>query len=60
MGEVVPLKIPTDEPLVWQCDCGSFAFWLYSDGTGMCVKCETEIDGMDGYWRVPTRCSDEP
>lgn len=43
------------EPEVWSCRCGSFTFWLYSDGTARCSECRAESTTMDGYWHIPER-----
>ena len=37
----------------WQCRCGSFTFWLASDGSVHCSTCEQEAASMQGYWRIP-------
>ena len=42
------------EPEVWQCQCGHFGFWLYSNGDVVCSRCETEAAEMRGYWKIPT------
>ena len=41
------------EPKVWQCQCGHFGFWLYSNGDVVCSRCETEAAEMRGYWKIP-------
>ena len=41
------------EPMVWQCQCGSHAFWLYSDGVAWCVECKAEAVPMQGTWCLP-------
>jgi hypothetical protein len=43
------------EPEVWQCRCGSFTFWLSSDGAAHCADCQEEATSMRGYWRIPER-----
>lgn len=41
------------EPEVWQCHCGHFGFWLYSNGEVVCSRCKTEATEMRGYWKIP-------
>ncbi len=41
------------EPEVWQCQCGHFGFWLYSNGDVVCSCCQTEATEMRGYWKIP-------
>ncbi len=36
---------------VWRCLCGSYAFWLYADGSAYCTDCEKESATMHGYWK---------
>jgi len=51
---VVSLK-PPPEPEVWQCRCGSFAFWLYATGQAVCADCCSESATMFGCWRIPEK-----
>jgi hypothetical protein len=54
MSDIV--KLDTQRvPDVWQCQCGSHTFWLYSDGNAVCSKCEQVALEMNGYWRIPDR-----
>jgi hypothetical protein len=56
MSEVVELNSRKRRDLdVWQCKCGSHAFWLYSDGSVNCADCGREAISMHGYWKTPTR-----
>ena len=50
---------PRPESKYWQCRCGSFAFFLASDGSVHCSDCEQEAASMRGFWRIPERI-DEP
>ena len=50
---------PRPESEYWQCRCGSFAFFLASDGSVHCSDCEQEAASMRGFWRIPERI-DEP
>lgn len=51
---VVPFPNREDrENFVWQCKCGSHTFWLYSDGTAYCSKCQQEAVEMRGHWKLP-------
>lgn len=60
MSEVVQLNSRKQRELdVWQCRCGSYAFWLYSDGSVTCLDCKQEARTMHGYWRVPALDADE-
>lgn len=60
MSEVVQLNSRKKRELdVWQCRCGSYAFWLYSDGSVVCLDCKQEARTMHGYWRVPAPDADE-
>jgi hypothetical protein len=43
----------------WQCRCGSFAFWLSSDGSAHCSDCHEEAAAMQGYWRIAERDAPE-
>ncbi len=53
---VVEFKPPVRrEPEVWQCRCGSFTFWLSSDGAAHCSDCQEEATAMRGFWRIPDR-----
>ena len=53
MSEVVELNSRRrNESKVWQCQCGSFAFWLYSDGSACCADCKCEAVSMQGFWHV--------
>jgi hypothetical protein len=47
------------EPEVWQCRCGSFTFWLSSDGAAHCSDCQEEATAMHGYWQIPKRAQPE-
>jgi|SRR5262249_31698890 len=40
------------ELLVWQCNCGSRSFRLYSDRAAVCDACGVESAGVSGYWRI--------
>ena len=40
---------------MWQCRCGSFTFWLSSDGAVHCSDCQEEATSMRGFWRIPER-----
>lgn len=46
------------EPDVWQCHCGSFTFWLYSNGSAYCSECREEAVSMFGHWELPERQPD--
>src|SRR5690606_9947802 len=60
MSEVVQLNSRKQRELdVWQCRCGSYAFWLYSDGSVTCLDCKQEARTMHGYWRVPAPDADD-
>ena len=48
MGEVINLKLP--DRAVWQCACGSYQFWLYSDGEIRCCLCHHSADPFDGRY----------
>lgn len=43
------------EPDVWQCQCGSYTFWLYSNGSAYCPECREEAVTMNGYWQIPEK-----
>lgn len=54
MANVVELNLrQRDTPLVWQCQCGGFDFWLYSDGLARCTDCKRDAVTMQGAWQVP-------
>jgi hypothetical protein len=58
MSQVVQLGSRTQRvPDVWQCNCGSHTFWLYSDGEAVCSECEQVALEMRGFWRVPDRAA---
>jgi len=58
MSDVVQLGSRIQRvPDVWQCNCGSHTFWLYSDGEAVCSKCEQVALEMSGFWRVPDRAA---
>ena len=50
---------PRRETEYWQCRCGSFAFFLASDGSVHCSECEQEAASMRGFWRI-SESIDEP
>ncbi len=51
---VVEFRPPAKpEPEFWQCRCGSFTFWLASDGSAHCSGCHQEATSMRGFWRIP-------
>ena len=53
---VVEFKPPSrPDREFWQCRCGSFTFWLASDGSTHCSGCQEEATSMRGYWRIPER-----
>lgn len=58
MPNVVELSSRIPEPEVWQCQCGSYTFWLYSTGLARCSECRTEALNMQGFWRVPAQAED--
>jgi hypothetical protein len=43
------------EPDVWQCRCGCYTFWLYSNGSANCSECREEAVTMNGYWQIPEK-----
>lgn len=43
MGDVLTFPEP-EEPLVWQCACGSIRFELYDDGLVFCTECGLRSD----------------
>jgi hypothetical protein len=51
--KVIELNARRQEPEVWQCQCGHFGFWLYSNGEVVCSRCETEATEMRGHWTIP-------
>lgn len=53
-GKVLRFKRKPDAT-VWQCKCGCFAFWLYSDGDIRCVECQEIAESMRGVWAVCQR-----
>jgi hypothetical protein len=53
MADVVDFpSTKREEPLVWQCNCGSFAFRLYSTCAPMGDACGTESVGACGCWQI--------
>jgi hypothetical protein len=54
MVKVVQLNERRREPDVWQCQCGCYTFWLYSDRSAHCSACGDEAVSMGGFWRIPT------
>jgi hypothetical protein len=56
MSEIVILNSRKQRDLdVWQCQCGNYEFWLYSDGSVSCANCERDAHSTQGDWTVPTR-----
>lgn len=53
MADVIDLKSRRPDIDVWQCQCGAYAFWLYSDGRAVCFDCGRECLSMQGYWTKP-------
>lgn len=54
MGDVVGLNTrKRNSPLVWQCQCGGYEFWLYSDGLARCIDCKRDAVTMQGVWQMP-------
>ncbi len=47
------------EPDVWQCQCGSYTFWLYSSGSAHCSECRDEAATMRGYWQITKKVDSE-
>lgn len=37
---------PTDEPMIWQCTCGSYDFELYNNGDVRCSACNQVSNTM--------------
>ena len=53
MGEIVDFPSANrKELLVWQCNCGSRSFRLYSDRAAVCDACGVESAGVFGYWQI--------
>lgn len=54
MCEVVELNTrKRNSPLVWQCQCGGYEFWLYSDGLARCIDCKRDAVTMQGVCQMP-------
>ena len=59
MSKDIEFPKQSDEPLVWQCGCGNASFWVYQDGSIVCVACHDTDHLMEvGVYKDFEPCND--